>query len=71
MNIIVDKPQLVRAVLLYLNMNFGDLTRKTYLNIPDKVFYVNIDSQKKKKELGYESGNPGGVFNLNYKLIKL
>ena len=38
MNIIVDRPQLVRAMLLYLNMNFGDLTPKSYLNIPDKVF---------------------------------
>jgi len=41
MNIIVDRPQLVRAVLRYLNMNFGDLTPKWYLNIPGKVFYVD------------------------------
>jgi hypothetical protein len=41
MNIIVERPQLVRAVLRYLNMNFGDLTPKSYLNIPGKVFYVN------------------------------
>jgi hypothetical protein len=41
MNIIVDRPQLVRTALLYLNNNFGDLTRKSYLNIPGKVFYVN------------------------------
>ena len=41
MDIIVDRPQLVRVMLLYLNMNFGDLTPKSYLNIPDKVFYVD------------------------------
>ena len=41
MDIKVDRPQLVRVMLLYLNMNFGDLTPKSYLNIPDKVFYVD------------------------------
>ena len=45
MNIIVDRPQLVRVVLRYLNMNFGDLTPKSYLNIPGKVFYVNTDNE--------------------------
>ncbi len=41
MNIIVDKPQLVRVVLLYLNNNFGNLTPKTSSKYPDSVFYVN------------------------------
>ena len=41
MNIIVDRPKLVRIVLLYLNNNFGDLTTKSYSIIPGKVFYVD------------------------------
>ena len=54
MNIIVDRPQLVRVVLRYLNMNFGDLTPKSYLNIPGKVFYVDKRSQT---VLEYEKDN--------------
>jgi hypothetical protein len=45
MDIIVDKPQLVRIVLLYLNMNFGDLTRKTNSEYPNAVFYVNPSNE--------------------------
>jgi hypothetical protein len=45
MNIIIDRPQLVRAVLLYLNKNFGSLTKKTSKKYPDSVFYVNSDNQ--------------------------
>ena len=45
MNIIVDKPQLVRAVLLYLNNNFGNLTPKTNSEFPNSVFYVNSDNE--------------------------
>jgi hypothetical protein len=44
MNIIVDKPQLVRAVKLYLTKSFGDLTPKTHPKHPDSVFYVNSDN---------------------------
>ena len=40
MNIIIDRPQLVRVVLLYLNMNFGNLTPKTYTEL---ILYVNSD----------------------------
>ena len=47
MNIIVDRPQLVRTVLLYLNMNFGDLTRKTsnksYSSLVE--FYANLNNE--------------------------
>ena len=45
MNIIVDRPQLVRTVLLYLNMNFGDLTRKTSNNSYSSLFefYANLN----------------------------
>jgi hypothetical protein len=45
MNIIVNRPQLVRAVLLYLNKNFGNLTQKTIPKYPDSVFYVNSDNE--------------------------
>jgi hypothetical protein len=57
MDIIVDRPQLVRAMLLYLNMNFGDLTPKSYLNIPDKVFYVD---KQGGTVLEYEEDNEYG-----------
>ena len=84
MNIIVDRPQLVRAVLLYLNMNFGDLTPKSYLNIPGKVFYVDKHGGT---VLEYEEDNPfdptvwvdtkllwsriENAFHLNYNEIQL
>jgi hypothetical protein len=45
MNIIVNRPQLVRAVLLYLNKNFGNLTQKTRTRYPDSVFYVNSNDE--------------------------
>jgi hypothetical protein len=41
MNIIVDKPQLVRVVLLYLNTNFGNLTPKEYPQYPDLYFFTD------------------------------
>lgn len=41
MDIIVDKPQLVRIVLLYLNTNFGDLTPKEYPQYPDTYFFMD------------------------------
>ena len=45
MNIIIDKPQLVKAVKLYLTKNFGNLTPKTSKDYPDSVFYVNSDNE--------------------------
>jgi len=45
MDIIVDRPQLVRTVLLYLNMNFEDLTLKTSINRPNSVYYVNLNDE--------------------------
>ena len=54
MNIIVDRPKLVRVVLLYLNNNFGDLTPKSYVNIPGTVFYVD---KKGGTVLEYEEDN--------------
>jgi len=54
MNIIVDRPKLVRVVLLYLNNNFVDLTPKSYVNIPGTVFYVD---KKGGTVLEYEEDN--------------
>ena len=45
MDIIINKPQLVRVVLLYLNKYFGNLTQKTSSKYPDSVFYVNSDNE--------------------------
>ena len=45
MDIIVDKPQLVRVVLLYLNNNFGDLTPKKRKDKPNISFYVNSNNE--------------------------
>ena len=41
MDIIVDRPQLVRVVLLYLNKNFGNLTPMTNSEFPNLIFYVD------------------------------
>jgi len=45
MNIIVNKPQLVRAVKSYLTRFFGDLTPKTSEKNPNSVFYVNSENE--------------------------
>jgi len=44
MNIIADKPQLVKVVKLYLTKSFGDLTSKTSKEYVNSVFYVNSDN---------------------------
>jgi hypothetical protein len=44
MNIIIEKPQLVKVVKLYLTKNYGNLTPKTSSKYPDSVFYVNSDN---------------------------
>ena len=44
MNIIVDRPQLVRVALLYLNKNFGNLTPKSSSEYLDSIFYVDSDN---------------------------
>ena len=54
MDIQVNKEQMFRVVIKWLNMYYGDLTPKTYLNIPGKVFYVDKRSQT---VLEYEKDN--------------
>ena len=45
MDIIVDRPQLVRAVKSYLTKFFGDLTPKTNKDYSGSVVYVNSDNE--------------------------
>lgn len=42
MNIIIDRPQLVRVALLYLNMNFGNLIPMIF---NDLILYANSDDE--------------------------
>ena len=80
MNIIVERPQLVRAVLLYLNKNFGNLTPKKHKDHPNSVFYVNSDNEvmmeyDKEKEyvfIHYENiwSKIKSLFHLNYNDIQ-
>jgi len=44
MNIIIDRPQLVKVVKLYLTKSFGDLTPKKSKEYVNSVFYVNSDN---------------------------
>ncbi len=44
MNIIIDRPQLVNVVKLYLTRSFEDLTPKISKDYPYSVFYVNSDN---------------------------
>jgi hypothetical protein len=80
MDIIVDRPQLVRVVLLYLNMNFGDLTQKKHKDHPNSVFYVNsgnevmmeYDKENWDVYIHYEHiwSKVGSLFHLEYDDIK-
>lgn len=79
MDIIVDRPQLVRAVLLYLNNNFGNLTPKKHKDYPNSVFYVNsvneVLMEYKKNEyifIHYDQilSKLESFFHLNYGDIK-
>ena len=81
MNIIVDRPQLVRVVKLYLTKSFGDLTPKRHKDYPNSVFYVNSDNEifmeyDKKNEnvwVGYDQiwSKLESLFYLNYSDIQL
>jgi hypothetical protein len=45
MDIIINQPQLVNVVKLYLKKSFGNLTPKTNPKYPDSIFYVNSDNK--------------------------
>ena len=80
MDIIVDRPQLVRAVLLYLKMNLGDLTPKTTEKYPKSVFYVNssnevmmeYDKENEDVYIHYDHiwSKIESLFHLNYRDIQ-
>jgi hypothetical protein len=63
MDIIVDRPQLVRVVKLYLTKSFGNLTTKTTLRSLKSVFYVSSDNKiimehdKQNKEIWFDYDN--------------
>ena len=44
MDLLVDRPKLVKGVKLYLTKSFGDLTPKTSEEYVNSVFYVNSDN---------------------------
>jgi hypothetical protein len=41
MDIQVNRNQVFRVVIKWLNKNYGNLTQKTHKDYPNKVFYVN------------------------------
>jgi hypothetical protein len=66
MNTLVDKPQLVRVVIQYLNMKFGNLTPKTSSEFPNSVFYVDSDD-----EIMMEYDEKKGIVYIHYNHIWL
>jgi hypothetical protein len=58
MNIQVNKHQLERVVIKWLNKHFGDLTPKKHKDHPKLVFYVNSDNGVMME---YDQEN-GGVY---------
>ena len=54
MDIQVNKDQLDRVVIKWLNMYYGNLTLKEISHIPDSVFYVN---SKNKQIMDYTINN--------------
>ena len=54
MDIQVNREQIFRVVIKWLNMYYGDLTPKTYLNIPGKVLYLD---KRSRTVLEYEKDN--------------
>lgn len=44
MDIQVNKDQLERVVIKWLNKHFGNLIPKKHKNYPNSIFYVNLDN---------------------------
>jgi lipopolysaccharide transport system ATP-binding protein len=55
---------------LYLWLGKNILETDYPYDILDRVYFLNLDSEKKSIELGYNSAQPNGVFNLRYKVEK-
>ena len=47
-----------------------ELTDYPY-DVIDSIYSLNLDTDKKKEELGYYSAQPNGLFNLKYKISNL
>jgi hypothetical protein len=72
----MNKHQLERVVIKWLNKNFGNLTPKKHKDYPKSVFYVNSDNgfimeYNKKNEYVYIHNDQiwsiiQSLFNLNY-----
>ncbi len=45
MDIQVNKHQLERVVIKWLNKHFGNLTQKKHKDYPDSIYYVNDNNQ--------------------------
>ena len=81
MNIIIDRPQLVKVVKLYLTKSFGNLTPKTSKDYRGSVFYVNSDNDilmEYDEQTGYVWIDNNSIwskleslFSLNYDDIEL
>jgi len=79
MNIQVNKHQLERVVIKWLNNHFGNLTQKKHKYYPDSVFYVNSnDKVMMEYNPDYENfyidynhiwGKVESLFHLNYHVI--
>jgi hypothetical protein len=64
MDIQVNKDQLERVVIKWLNKYYGNLTLKKISHIPDSVFYVN---SKNERMMDYTIGN--GILHLNNDIL--
>jgi hypothetical protein len=79
MDIQVNKDQLERVVIKWLNKYYGDLTPKTIEKYPNSVFYVNSDNEVmmeynneiKRAYISEIWGIIGSLFHLNYKDTRL
>jgi hypothetical protein len=80
MNIQVNKHQLERVVIKWLNKHFGNLTTKKHKDYPKSVFYVNSDNgvmmeYDKEDEYVYIDNDQiwskiESLFHLNYRDTK-
>ena len=56
MDIQVNKDQLERVAIKWLNLYYGDLKQKEFDDYPDEMFYVNSDDEIMMSHLKIKSG---------------
>ena len=81
MNIIINRPKLVRVVKLYLTKSFGNLTPKEIKKYQDSLFYVDsknrvlMEYNKRNKVVRISDSNIWSKleksFNFNYAEVQL